>query len=39
VKALQQVAFDELAAAGLAKPAPPDPAAKPAPLARCAAIR
>jgi hypothetical protein len=24
---------------GLAKPAPPDPAAKPAPLARCAAVR
>jgi hypothetical protein len=39
VKALQQVAFDELAAAGLAKPAPPDPAAKPAPLVRCAAAR
>ena len=39
VKALQQVAFDELAAAGLAKPAPPDAGSKPAPLARCAAVR
>ena len=39
VKALQQVAFDELAAAGLAKPAPLEAASKPAPLARCAAAR
>ena len=39
VKALQQGAFDELAAAGLAKPAPPDARSKPAPLARCAAVR
>ena len=39
VKALQQVAFDELAAAGLARPAPPDASSKPAPLARCAAAR
>jgi hypothetical protein len=39
VKALQQVAFDELAAAGLATPAPADAASKPAPLARCGAVR
>ena len=39
VKALQQVAFDELAAAGLAKPATMAAAFKPAPLARCAAAR
>ena len=37
VKALQQVAFDELAAAGLAKGAPPVASPKPAPMARCAA--
>ena len=38
VRALQQVAFDELAAAGLAKSAPAA-TSKPAPLARCAAAR
>jgi hypothetical protein len=38
VRALQQVAFDELAAAGLAKSAPVT-TSKPAPLARCAAAR
>jgi hypothetical protein len=39
VRALQQVASDELAAAGLVKPAPPAATSKPAPLARCAAVR
>jgi len=38
VKALQQVAFDELAAGGLAKAAPAT-SSKPAPLARCSAAR
>jgi hypothetical protein len=39
VRALQQVAFDELAPAGLVTPAPPAATSKPVPLARCAAVR